>query len=176
MPLPLLPMRNCRSRWTPPCHQIQRMIPARTRHYLRGSGRHCEGCEAAGGSCWRSGQVKKFETKMQSSRSERKWYMITSSTSIQNSFSYPMLIQFQTQMMHNLLKISLNPSIPASLHNIPTKYNIIIWLWTHAFHKLLETLQRDTSFCGSFLALEHLQEFIYYAHKNVFKNVFIVYL
>ena len=87
-----------------------------------------------------------------------------------------MLIQFQTQMMHNLLKISLNPSIPASLHNIPTKYNIIIWLWTHAFHKLLETLQRDTSFGGSFLALEHLQEFIYYAHKNVFKNVFIVYL
>jgi protein SMG6 len=65
-------------------------------------------------------------------------------------------------MMHNLLEISLNPSVPASLRNIPTKYNIIIRLWTHAFHKLLESLRR-ASF-GSSLALEHLQEFIYYAY------------
>src|SRR5882762_3707621 len=65
-------------------------------------------------------------------------------------------------MMHNLLEISLAPSVPASLRNIPTKYNIIIRLWTHAFHKLLESLRR-ASF-SSFLALEHLQDFIYYAY------------
>ena len=64
--------------------------------------------------------------------------------------------------MHNLLEISLAPSVPASLHNIPTKYNIIIHLWTHGFHKLLESL-RCTSF-SSPLALEHLQDFIYYAY------------
>ena len=64
--------------------------------------------------------------------------------------------------MHNLLEISLMPSVPASLRNIPTKYNIIIRLWTHTFHKLLETLCR-ASFT-SLLALEHLQDFIYYAY------------
>ena len=64
--------------------------------------------------------------------------------------------------MHNLLEISLTPSVPASLCNIPTKYNIIIRLWTHAFHKLLETLCH-ASFT-SLLALEHLQDFIYYAY------------
>jgi len=57
-------------------------------------------------------------------------------------------------------KISLAPSVPASLHNIPTKYNIIICLWTHAFHN--KTFLR-TSF-ASVLALEHLQDFIYYAY------------
>ena len=56
----------------------------------------------------------------------------------------------------------LTPSVPACLRNIPTKYNIIIRLWTHAFHKLLETLCR-ASFT-SLLALEHLQDFIYYAY------------
>ena len=64
--------------------------------------------------------------------------------------------------MHNLPEISLAPSVPASLRNIPTKYNIIIRLWTHAFHKLLESLRR-ASFT-SVLALEHLQDFIYYAY------------
>jgi hypothetical protein len=67
-----------------------------------------------------------------------------------------------TEAMHNLLEISLAPSVPASLHNIPTKYNIIIRLWTPAFHKLLESLRR-ASFT-SLLALEHLQDFIYYAY------------
>ncbi|KII88741.1 hypothetical protein PLICRDRAFT_176290 [Plicaturopsis crispa FD-325 SS-3] len=66
------------------------------------------------------------------------------------------------EMMHNLLELSLAPSVPASLRNIPTKYNIIIRLWTHAFHKLLEALRR-ASF-NSPLALEHLQDFIYYAY------------
>ncbi|KIJ61387.1 hypothetical protein HYDPIDRAFT_31260, partial [Hydnomerulius pinastri MD-312] len=65
-------------------------------------------------------------------------------------------------MMHNLMEISLAPSVPASLRVIPTKYNMIIHLWTHAFHKLLEAL-RHASF-SSPLALEHLQDFIYFAY------------
>jgi protein SMG6 len=68
-------------------------------------------------------------------------------------------------MMHNLLEISLNPSVPTSLRNIPAKYNIIIRLWTHAFYKLLESLRRASiPPYSSPLALEHLQEFIYYAY------------
>lgn len=65
-------------------------------------------------------------------------------------------------MMHNLMQISLSPSVPASLRVIPTKYNIIIRLWTHGFHKLLEALRRAS--CNSPLALEHLQDFIYFAY------------
>ncbi|KDQ59481.1 hypothetical protein JAAARDRAFT_126988 [Jaapia argillacea MUCL 33604] len=66
------------------------------------------------------------------------------------------------EMMHNLLEISLAPSVPASLRNIPQKYNIIMRLWTHAFNKLLENLRRAS--CRSPIAFEHLQEFIYYAY------------
>lgn len=66
------------------------------------------------------------------------------------------------EVIHNLLEISLSPSVPASLRNIPTKYNIIVRLWTYAFHKLLESLRR-ASFTSQ-LALEHLQDFIYYAY------------
>ncbi|KAJ7219067.1 hypothetical protein GGX14DRAFT_589783 [Mycena pura] len=66
------------------------------------------------------------------------------------------------ETIHNLLLISLAPSVPASLRNIPTKYNIIIRLWSFAFHKLLESLRR-ASFTSA-LALEHLQDFIYYAY------------
>jgi hypothetical protein len=58
--------------------------------------------------------------------------------------------------------MSSAPSVPASLRNIPTKYNIIVRLWTFAFHKLLESLRR-ASFTSP-LALEHLQDFIYYAY------------
>ncbi|KAG6333998.1 hypothetical protein ID866_5081 [Astraeus odoratus] len=65
-------------------------------------------------------------------------------------------------MMHDMMQISLAPSVPASLRVIPTKYNIIIRLWTHAFHKLLEALRR-ASFTSS-IALEHLQDFIYFAY------------
>lgn len=65
--------------------------------------------------------------------------------------------------MHQLLEISLAPNVPASLRHIPTKYNIIIRLWSHAFHKLLEALRRQCT--TSSLALEHLQDFIYYAYK-----------
>ncbi|KAH8117438.1 hypothetical protein DFH11DRAFT_1817087 [Phellopilus nigrolimitatus] len=66
------------------------------------------------------------------------------------------------ESMHNLLQHTLAPHVPASLRNIPTKYNIIIRLWTHAFNKPLETLRR-ASF-HSAIALEHLQEFIIYAY------------
>ncbi|KAH7915986.1 hypothetical protein BJ138DRAFT_996574 [Hygrophoropsis aurantiaca] len=79
------------------------------------------------------------------------------------------------ELMHTLMEISLAASppstppslslaasVPASLRVIPTKYNIIIRLWTHAFYKLLETLRR-ASF-NSPLALEHLQDFIYFAY------------
>jgi len=68
-----------------------------------------------------------------------------------------------TEISHNLLEISLLPSVPASLCNILTKYNIIVCLWTYGFHKLLESLR-----CASFnspLALEHLQDFIYYTYS-----------
>ncbi|KAF8638491.1 hypothetical protein AX16_010474 [Volvariella volvacea WC 439] len=65
-------------------------------------------------------------------------------------------------VVHNLLQISLSPSVPSSLRNIPTKYNIIVRLWTFAFHKLLESLRR-ASFTSP-VALEQLQSFIYYAY------------
>ena len=66
------------------------------------------------------------------------------------------------ESMHNLLKLTLGPQVPASLRNIPTKYNIIIRLWTHAFNRPLEALRR-ASF-HSVIALEHLQDFIIYAY------------
>ncbi|PFH52354.1 hypothetical protein AMATHDRAFT_74154 [Amanita thiersii Skay4041] len=65
--------------------------------------------------------------------------------------------------IHELLIISLSPSVPASLRHIPTKYNIIVRLWTYAFHKLLESLRR-ASFTSP-VALEHLQDLIYYAYS-----------
>ena len=67
------------------------------------------------------------------------------------------------ECMHNLMELTLAPHVPASLRNIPTKYNIIIRLWTHAFNKPLETLRR-ASF-QSPIALEHLLEFINYAYS-----------
>ncbi|KAI0928296.1 hypothetical protein AcW2_004349 [Taiwanofungus camphoratus] len=69
------------------------------------------------------------------------------------------------EKMHNLLTLTLAPSVPASLRNIPAKYNLIIRLWTHAFHRLLESLRRAaTPPASSAIALEHLQDFIYYAY------------
>ncbi|RXW24170.1 hypothetical protein EST38_g1674 [Candolleomyces aberdarensis] len=66
------------------------------------------------------------------------------------------------ETIHNLLEISLAPSVPVSLRTIPQKYNIIVRLWTYAFHKLLESLRR-ASFASP-VALENLQDFIYYAY------------
>ena len=64
--------------------------------------------------------------------------------------------------MHNLLQLTLALNVPASLRNIPTKYNINIRLWTHAFNKPLEALRR-ASFQSN-IALEHLQDFMIYAY------------
>ncbi|KAH9951368.1 hypothetical protein B0H21DRAFT_718709 [Amylocystis lapponica] len=69
------------------------------------------------------------------------------------------------EKMHNLLTLTLAPSVPASLRNIPSKYNLIIRLWTHAFYRLLESLRRAARPpATSPIALEHLQDFIYYAY------------
>jgi protein SMG6 len=90
----------------------------------------------------------------------------TSSASFYLSLSMPSQIyRFSrlAELMHNLLKLTLAPHVPASLRNIPTKYNIIIRLWTHAFNKPLEQLRR-ASFT-SVIALEHLQEYIIYAYS-----------
>ncbi|KAL0572625.1 hypothetical protein V5O48_009328 [Marasmius crinis-equi] len=67
-----------------------------------------------------------------------------------------------SETIRHLLEVSLAPSVPASLRNIPTKYNIMVRLWTFGFHKLLEDLRRASM--TSSLALEHLQSFIYYAY------------
>ncbi|KAG2349793.1 hypothetical protein BDR05DRAFT_994785 [Suillus weaverae] len=49
-------------------------------------------------------------------------------------------------IIHNkLMEVSLALSIPASLEVIPTKYNIIIRLWTHAFRKLLNLFMLFTN-------------------------------
>jgi len=64
--------------------------------------------------------------------------------------------------MLNLLEISLAPGVPSSLRNIPDKYNIIIRLWTNCFYRLLENLRRSSH--SSKIALEYLQEFIYFAY------------
>ena len=64
--------------------------------------------------------------------------------------------------MLNLLEISLASGVPASLRNIPEKYNIIIRLWTNCFYRLLENLRRSS--LASQIAYEYLQEFIYYAY------------
>ncbi|KAI9433991.1 hypothetical protein H4582DRAFT_1983834 [Lactarius indigo] len=67
-----------------------------------------------------------------------------------------------SELMLRLLEISLAPGVPASLRNIPEKYNIIIRLWTNCFYRLLENLRRYS--LNSRIALEYLQEFIYYAY------------
>ncbi len=60
--------------------------------------------------------------------------------------------------MHRMLTLTLAPSVPTSLRNIPIKYNLIIRLWTHAFHRLLESLRRAAMPpVSSLVALEHLQ-------------------
>ncbi|KIK59672.1 hypothetical protein GYMLUDRAFT_651182 [Collybiopsis luxurians FD-317 M1] len=66
------------------------------------------------------------------------------------------------EYIHNMLEISLSPSVPASLRSIPTKYNIIMRLWVTGFNKLLQSLQRAC--LESPVAMEYLQAFIYYAY------------
>ncbi|KAH8108120.1 hypothetical protein BXZ70DRAFT_997629 [Cristinia sonorae] len=64
--------------------------------------------------------------------------------------------------MHHMLTLTSAPTVPSSLRNVPTKYSLPIRLWTNAFHRLLENLRRAAM--NSVVALEHLQEFIYYAY------------
>ena len=52
--------------------------------------------------------------------------------------------------------------VPDSLRRIPEKYNNAIHLQTNCFYCLLENLQRSS--LTSKIALDYLQEFIYYAH------------
>ena len=68
-----------------------------------------------------------------------------------------------SKMMFNLLEISLASAVPASLRNIPDKYNIIICLWTNCFYRLLENLRRSSSLprlrwntCKSLLCIHFL--------------------
>ncbi|TFY56018.1 hypothetical protein EVJ58_g7892 [Rhodofomes roseus] len=69
------------------------------------------------------------------------------------------------EKVQNLLTLTLAPTVPASLRNIPTKYNLIARLWAHAFHRLLESLRQAASPPNnSHVALEYLQDFIYYAY------------
>ena len=44
------------------------------------------------------------------------------------------IITSLAKSIHNLLEISLSLSVLPSLQIIPTKYNIIVRLWTYAFH------------------------------------------
>ena len=66
-------------------------------------------------------------------------------------------------MIHNLLRLTLARGVPVSLRAVPDKYNLIMRLWLNGFHRPLENLRR-CAFNNSFVALEHLQDFIYYAY------------
>ncbi|THH06579.1 hypothetical protein EW146_g9568 [Bondarzewia mesenterica] len=59
------------------------------------------------------------------------------------------------EIMHNLLEISLAPSVLK-------KCRIIIRLWSPAFHRLLKNFRRYS--LSSKVAMEHLQDFIHYAY------------
>ncbi|THH33993.1 hypothetical protein EUX98_g312 [Antrodiella citrinella] len=65
--------------------------------------------------------------------------------------------------MHHMLTLTSAPTVPSSLRSVPTKYNLIVRLWTHAFHRILENLRCAS--LTSVVALEHLQDFIYYAYS-----------
>ena len=60
-------------------------------------------------------------------------------------------------VVHQLLCVTLSPNVPASLRNIPIKYNLVTRLWLHAFHRLLESLRRAAiSSAHPDIALENL--------------------
>ena len=44
------------------------------------------------------------------------------------------------ESIREMLALMLAPAVPASLKNIPPKYNLIIRLLSHAFYHLLESL------------------------------------
>lgn len=60
--------------------------------------------------------------------------------------------------MHFMLSLTSAPTLPSGLRNVPIKYNLIIRLWTHAFHKPLESLRKAAiAPTNSRVALELLQ-------------------
>ena len=62
------------------------------------------------------------------------------------------------ESIREMLALTLAPTVPASLKNIPQKYNLIIRLWTHAFYHLLESLRHAARPpTNSLVALEYLQ-------------------
>ncbi|KAF8326386.1 uncharacterized protein EI90DRAFT_3127987 [Cantharellus anzutake] len=63
---------------------------------------------------------------------------------------------------HNLLLLTTNANVPASMQSIPDKYNIPTRLWSISFHRLIVALRRAS--LTSPRALEHLTSFIYYAY------------
>ena len=66
-------------------------------------------------------------------------------------------------MIHNLFRLTLAHNVPVSLRAVPGKYNLVMRLWLHGFHRPLENLRR-CAFNNSIVALENLQDFIYYAY------------
>ena len=62
------------------------------------------------------------------------------------------------ESIREMLALTLAPTVPASLKNIPQKYNLIIRLWSHAFYHLLESLRHAARPpTSSQVALEYLQ-------------------
>ncbi|KAH9946315.1 uncharacterized protein BXZ73DRAFT_86461 [Epithele typhae] len=69
------------------------------------------------------------------------------------------------ECIREMLALTLAPTVPASLKNIPQKYNLIIRLWSHAFYHLLESLRHAARPpTSSPVALEYLQQFLNYAY------------
>ncbi|KAH9885839.1 hypothetical protein C8Q73DRAFT_669405 [Cubamyces lactineus] len=69
------------------------------------------------------------------------------------------------ESIREMLALTLAPTVPASLRNIPQKYNLIIRLWSHAFYHLLESLRHAARPpTTSPVALEYLQQFLNYAY------------
>ena len=68
-------------------------------------------------------------------------------------------------MIHNLLRLTLAHNVPVSLRAVPEKHNLLMRLWLNGFHRPLENLRRCAfNNNNSIVALEHLQDFIYYAY------------
>ncbi|KAI0362699.1 hypothetical protein OH77DRAFT_1529844 [Trametes cingulata] len=73
--------------------------------------------------------------------------------------------QALAESIREMLALTLAPTVPASLKNIPQKYNLIIRLWSHAFYYLLESLRHAARPpTTSPVALEYLQQFLNYAY------------
>ncbi|KAH9943293.1 uncharacterized protein BXZ73DRAFT_74284 [Epithele typhae] len=72
-----------------------------------------------------------------------------------------MLLVRLVECIREMLALTLAPTVPASLKNIPQKYNLIIRLWSHVFYHLLESLRQPTS---SPVALEYLEQFLNYTY------------